>query len=48
MQFFGFDQPELPLDLMASRGLNWTTASVNFSTTSALLTLEPDRQGFGF
>lgn len=47
LTFVGFDQPELRLGLMASRGLNLTTANFNFSTSSATLTLELVRQGFG-
>lgn len=45
--FVGFDQPELRLGLMASRGVNLTTANFNFSTSSATLMLELVRQGFG-
>ena len=47
LTFVGFDQPELRLDLMASRGVNLTTANFNFSTSSATLMLELVRQGFG-
>lgn len=47
LTFVGFDDPELRLGLMASRGLNLTTASFNFSTASATLALELIRQGFG-
>jgi DNA-binding transcriptional LysR family regulator len=47
LTFVGFDQPELRLGLMASRGLTLTTANFNFSTSSATLALELVRQGFG-
>ncbi|MFK8004235.1 MAG: LysR family transcriptional regulator [Polyangiales bacterium] len=47
LTFVGFDDPGLRLGLMASRGLNLTKASFNFSTSSATLTLELIRQGFG-
>jgi DNA-binding transcriptional LysR family regulator len=47
MTFVGFDQPELRLGLMASRGVTLTTANFNFSTSSATLALEFVRQGFG-
>jgi len=47
LTFVGFDQPELRLGLMASRGVNLTTANFNFSTSSATLALELVRQGFG-
>lgn len=47
LTFVGFDQPELRLGLMASRGLSLTTANFNFSTSSATLALELVRQGFG-
>ena len=47
LTFVGFDQPEQRLGLMASRGVNLTTANFNFSTSSATLTLELVRQGFG-
>lgn len=47
LTFVGFDQPELRLGLMASRGINLTTANFNFSTSSAPLMLELVRQGFG-
>lgn len=47
LTFVGFDQPELRLGLMASRGVNLTTANFNFSTSSATLALELVRHGFG-
>lgn len=47
LTFVGFDEPELRLGLMASRGINLTTANFNFSTSSATLMLELVRQGFG-
>lgn len=47
LKFVGFDQPNLRLGMMASRGLNLTTENFNFSTSSATLTLELVRQGFG-
>ncbi|MGC1498073.1 MAG: LysR family transcriptional regulator [Sulfitobacter sp.] len=47
LQFVGFDRPEQRLSLMASRGVNLTTANFNFSTSSATLALELMRQGFG-
>ena len=47
LKFVGFDQPELRLGLMASRGVNLTTANFNFSTSSTTLALELVRQGFG-
>ena len=47
LTFVGFDQPELRLGLMASRGVNLTTANFNFSTSSGTLMLEFVRQGFG-
>ena len=47
LTFVGFDQPEQRLGLMASRGVNLTTANFNFSTSSVTLTLELVRQGFG-
>lgn len=47
LTFVGFDQPELRLGLMASRGVNLTTANFNFLTSSATLMLELVRQGFG-
>ena len=47
MQFVGFDHPEQRLGLMASRGLNLTTANFNFVTASGTLSLELMRQGFG-
>lgn len=47
LRFVGFDQPEMRLGLMASRGVNLTTANFNFSTSSATLMLELVRQGFG-
>jgi len=47
LTFIGFDQPDLRLGLMASRGLNLTTANFNFSTSSATLSLELIRHGFG-
>ena len=47
LKFVGFDQPELRLGMMASRGLNLTTANFNFTTSSATLALELVRQGFG-
>ncbi|WP_370402459.1 LysR family transcriptional regulator [Sulfitobacter sp. JB4-11] len=47
LTFVGFDEPELRLGLMASRGVNLTTANFNFSTSSATLMLELVRQGFG-
>lgn len=47
LKFVGFDQPELRLGLMASRGVNLTTRNFNFSTSSATLALELVRQGFG-
>lgn len=47
LTFVGFDQPEQRLGLMASRGVNLTTANFNFSTSNATLTLELVRQGFG-
>ena len=47
LTFVGFDQPELRLGLMASRGVNLTTANFNYSTSSATLALELVRQGFG-
>lgn len=47
LTFVGFDQPELRLGLMASRGVDLTTANFNFSTSSSTLMLELVRQGFG-
>ncbi|MBM1690613.1 LysR family transcriptional regulator [Sulfitobacter geojensis] len=47
LTFVGFDRPELRLGLMASRGVNLTTANFNFLTSSATLMLELVRQGFG-
>ncbi|WP_342777727.1 LysR family transcriptional regulator [Roseovarius arcticus] len=47
LMFVGFDQPELRLGLMTSRGVNLTTANFNFSTSSHTLMLELIRQGFG-
>lgn len=47
MQFVGFDHPEQRLGLMASRGLNLTTANFNFSTASFTMSLELIRQGLG-
>ncbi|WP_187429674.1 HTH-type transcriptional regulator HdfR [Roseobacter fucihabitans] len=47
LKFVGVDKPEQRLGLMASRGVNLTTANFNFSTSSATLTLELVRQGFG-
>ncbi|AWZ02497.1 HTH-type transcriptional regulator TdfR [Rhodobiaceae bacterium] len=47
MQFVGFDYPEQRLGLFASRGLTLTTANFNFATTSATLSLELIREGFG-
>jgi DNA-binding transcriptional LysR family regulator len=47
LTFVGVDQPKLRLGMMASRGLNLTTANFNFSTSSATLALELVRQGFG-
>ena len=47
LKFVGFDQPEQRLGLMTSRGVNLTTANFNFSTSSATLSLELIRQGFG-
>ena len=47
LKFVGVDQPEQRLGLLASRGVNLTTANFNFSTSSATLTLELVRQGFG-
>lgn len=47
MQFVGFDDPELRLGLMASRGINLTTANFNFLTSSTTLSLELIRQGLG-
>lgn len=47
MQFVGFDHPEQRLGLMASRGINLTTANFNFNTASVTMALELIRQGFG-
>lgn len=47
MTFVGFDHPEQRLGLMASRGLDLTTANFNFATASGTLSLELMRQGFG-
>lgn len=47
MQFVGFDDPELRLGLMASRGINLTTANFNFLTSSTTLSLALIRQGLG-
>ncbi len=47
MQFVGFDHPEQRLGLMASCGINLTTANFNFSTASFTMSLELIRQGFG-
>ncbi|SEN03563.1 transcriptional regulator, LysR family [Roseovarius tolerans] len=47
LKFVGFDEPALRLGLMASRGLNLTTANFNFSTSSTTVALELVRQGFG-
>jgi DNA-binding transcriptional LysR family regulator len=47
LTFVGFDQPEIRLGLMASRGVTLTTANFNFSTSSATLALELVRKGFG-
>ncbi len=47
MQFVGFDHPEQRLGIMASRGINLTTANFNFDTSSVTVSLELMRQGFG-
>jgi DNA-binding transcriptional LysR family regulator len=47
LTFVGFDQPEQRLGLMASRGVNLTSANFNFSTSSVTLALELVRQGIG-
>lgn len=47
MQFVGFDHPEQRLGLMASRGINLTTANFNFNTASVTMAVELIRQGFG-
>jgi DNA-binding transcriptional LysR family regulator len=47
MQFVGFDDPELRLGLMVSRGINLTTANFNFLTSSTTLSLALIRQGLG-
>lgn len=47
MQFVGFDDPEQRLGLMASRGIDLTTANFNFNTASVTMSLELMRQGFG-
>ena len=47
MQFVGFDDPELRLGLLASRGINLTTSNFNFLTSSGTLTLALIRQGLG-
>lgn len=47
MQFVGFDHPEQRLGLMASRGLNLTTANFNFSTASFTMSVELIRLGYG-
>lgn len=47
LAFVGFDQPELRLGLMTSRGVNLTTTNFNFSTSSGTMALELVRQGFG-
>lgn len=47
MQFVGFDHPEQRLGLMASRGIDLTTANFNFNTASVTMALELIRQGFG-
>ena len=47
LQFVGFDDPERRLGLMASRGINLTTANFNFLTASGTLSLALIRQGFG-
>lgn len=47
MVFVGFDHPEQRLGLMASRGLNLTTANFNFSTASFTMSVELIRLGYG-
>jgi DNA-binding transcriptional LysR family regulator len=47
MQFVGFDDPERRLGLLASRGINLTTANFNFLTESVTLSVALIRQGFG-
>jgi DNA-binding transcriptional LysR family regulator len=47
MQFVGFDNPELRLGLMASRGVHLTTANFNFLTSSGTLSVALIRQGLG-
>ncbi len=47
MQFVGVENPEGMLGLLASRGLNLTTANFNFSTASGPLLLELIRNGLG-
>lgn len=47
MQFVGFDDPERRLGLMASRGIDLTTANFNFLTASVTLSVALIRQGFG-
>ncbi len=47
MQFVGFDDPELRLGLLASRGINLTTSNFNFLTSSGTLALALIRQGLG-
>lgn len=47
MNFVGFDAPEQRLGLMASRGIELTTANFNFLTSSVTLSVALIRQGFG-
>jgi DNA-binding transcriptional LysR family regulator len=47
MHFVGFDAPERRLALMASRGIELTTANFNFLTSSVTLSVALIRQGFG-
>jgi len=48
MKIVGVEHPEQLLGLLASRGLNLTTASFNFMTASGTLSLALIRQGLGF
>ena len=47
LRFVGFDDPERRLGLLASRGINLTTANFNFLTESVTLSVALIRQGFG-
>jgi len=47
MHFVGFDAPEQRLALMASRGIELTTANFNFLTSSVTLSVALIREGLG-